>query len=197
VEFIRANNKTFAFIKYAIVCIPLETPKVLFLRHYRAAFEGWRTFNLCAACCRDCTHTIQQFVNKCYLRISYPIYPNSCKCKLWLRQPPTLRDLATRSVFHLTFNLSEFQLTAQTLYHHFYMPTCFINVLTFCLLLFFLVCLIDYNNCNFMFNNLFCIYTCAVGRKLKGYWGERVFVWLAKMQLHWQTTDVFHNSYRT
>ena len=58
VDLILENIKTFAFIKYAIVCVPLETPKILFLRHYRAASDGWRTYNLCAACCRDCTPSI-------------------------------------------------------------------------------------------------------------------------------------------
>jgi len=33
VEFMWHNIKTFAFIKYAIVCTPLETPKILFLRY--------------------------------------------------------------------------------------------------------------------------------------------------------------------
>ena len=84
----------------------------MFLLHYRATGDGWRTFNLCAECCRDCTPSIQRFVNKC-------TYQNSCKCNLCLRQPPTLRDLASHSVFHLTFNLLEFQLTARTLYHHY------------------------------------------------------------------------------
>jgi len=40
VEFIWHNIKTFAFIKYAIVCTPLETPKILFLQHYLAATDG-------------------------------------------------------------------------------------------------------------------------------------------------------------
>jgi hypothetical protein len=44
VEFIWVNIKTFAFIKYAIVCTPLETRKILFLRHYRGASDGWCTF---------------------------------------------------------------------------------------------------------------------------------------------------------
>jgi len=123
VEFIWDNIKTFAFIKYAIVCTPLETPKILFLRHYRASSDSWRTFNLCAACCTDCTPSIQRFVNKCTFPRSYSNYPNSCKCNLCLRQPSTLRDLASHSVFHLTFNLSEFQLTARTLYHH-YLHAC-------------------------------------------------------------------------
>ena len=118
-EIIWANNKTFAFIKYAFVCIHLETHKILFLRLYRAASDGWKTFNLCAACCRDCRPSIQRFVNKCTFARSYSDYPNSCKCNLCLRQPLTLRDLASHSVFHLTYNLSEFQLTPRTLYQHY------------------------------------------------------------------------------
>ena len=119
VEFIWHNIKTFAFIKYAIVCPPLETPKILFLLHYRAASDGWRTFNLCRACCRDCTTSIRRFMNECSFPRSYYNYPNSCKCNLCLRQPPTLRDLAPHSVFHLTFNLTELQLTPHTQYHHY------------------------------------------------------------------------------
>jgi len=118
VEFIWDNIKTFAFIKYAIVCVPLETPTILFLRHYRAASDCW-TYNLRAACCRDCTPSIRQFINNCTFPHSYSTYRNSCKCNLCLRQPPNLSDLASHSVFHLTFNLSEFQLTARTLYHHY------------------------------------------------------------------------------
>jgi hypothetical protein len=53
VDLIWENIKTFAFINYAIVCVPLETPTIFFLRHYRSAIEGWGTYNLCAACCRD------------------------------------------------------------------------------------------------------------------------------------------------
>ena len=119
VEFIWGNIKTFAFIKYAIIFIPLETPKILFLRHYRAASDVWRTYNLCAACCGDSTPSIQQLVNKCTFPHSYSTYPNSCKLNLCLRQQPTLLHLASHSVFHLTFNLSDFHLTARTLYHHY------------------------------------------------------------------------------
>jgi len=83
VEFIWDNIKTFAFIKYAIVCVPLETPKILFLRHYRAASDGWRTYNHCAACCRDRTPLIQQFVKNCTFPHSYSTYQNSCICNLF------------------------------------------------------------------------------------------------------------------
>jgi hypothetical protein len=118
VEFIWHNIKTLAFIKYAIVCTPLETPKILFLRHSRDASDGWRTFNPCTACCRDCRPSIQRFMNECSFPRSYSDYPNSCKCNLCLRQRPNLRDLASHSVLHLTFNLSEFQLNPKTVYHY-------------------------------------------------------------------------------
>jgi len=45
-----------------------------------------------------------------------------------------------------------------------------------------------------MFSILFfCIYARAVKRKLEGCCGERMFIRLARVQLHWQTTDVFRN----
>ena len=52
----------------------------------------------------------RKFVAKC-------TFPNSCKCNVCLRQPPTLRNLASHSVFHHTFNLSEFKLTGRTLFY--------------------------------------------------------------------------------
>ena len=34
------DGSTSLLIKYAIVCVPLETPKPLFLHHYLAASDG-------------------------------------------------------------------------------------------------------------------------------------------------------------
>jgi len=59
-------------------------------------------------------------MNACSFPRSYSDYQNSCKCNICLRQPPTLRDLASHSVFHLTFNLSVFQLTPHTQYQHYF-----------------------------------------------------------------------------
>ena len=39
----------------------------------------------------------------------------------------------------------------------------------------------------------FILYARAVKRKLKGCCGERLFIRLARTQLHWLTTDVFLN----
>jgi len=119
VDFILDIIKTFAFIKYAIVCVPLDTLTILFLRHCRSASDGWRTYNLCAACCKYCTPSVLQFVDNCTVPNSYSTYQNSCKCIICLRQPPTLRNLASHSVFQHTFNLSEFQLAGRTLFHQY------------------------------------------------------------------------------
>ena len=91
VEFIWDNIKTFAFIKYAIVCVPVDTPKILFLCHYRSSSDVWRTYNLCAACCRDYRPSVRQFINNYSFPNSYSTNRNSCKCTLYLRQPPNLR----------------------------------------------------------------------------------------------------------
>jgi len=43
----------------------------------------------------------------------------SCRCHVCLRQPPSLRSLASFTVFHITNNLSEFTLLSETLYQHY------------------------------------------------------------------------------
>ena len=115
-EFIWDNIKKFAFIKYAIVCFPLDNPKFCFFATtVPLVMVGGRiTFALSVAEIYALGPTIRrklQFPN------SYSTYRNACKCTIFIRQPPTLRDLASHSVFHPTFNLSEYQLTGRTLFH--------------------------------------------------------------------------------
>ena len=40
-----------------------------------------------------------------------------CRCNVCLRQPPSIRNLASHTVFYYNFNLSQFILTDRTLYH--------------------------------------------------------------------------------
>ena len=40
VDFTWDNINTFAFIKYAIVCVNIDTPNILFLRHYRSVIDA-------------------------------------------------------------------------------------------------------------------------------------------------------------
>jgi len=43
----------------------------------------------------------------------------SCRCNVCVREPPSLRNLASPTVFHYTFNISQFILTDRTLYHQY------------------------------------------------------------------------------
>jgi len=98
---------------YAIFCVPLDTPTVLCLNHHRAASGGWNSDSLCDECSEEYRLTIQPFVGNC-------TSDRSCGCNVCLRQPNSLRNLTSCTVFHLTFNLSQFTLTSKTLYHHYF-----------------------------------------------------------------------------
>jgi len=98
---------------YAIVCVPLDTHTVLYLNHHRSASKGWTSDNLCDVCLEEFRLILQPFVDNC-------TYGSSCKFKVCLRQPPSLRSLASHTVFHLTFNLSQFTLTSRTLHHKYF-----------------------------------------------------------------------------
>jgi len=97
---------------YAIVCVPLNTPTVLYLHHHRAASDGWASYSLCDVCLEAFRLILQPSVGKC-------TYGRSWGCNVCLLQPPWLRGLASHTVFHLTFNLSEFALTSRTLYQQY------------------------------------------------------------------------------
>ena len=114
VDFIWDKIKTFAFIKFIIVCVPFDTPTITFLLHYRSANDCWRKYKLWATCCRDSTPSVRQFGDKCTFRNSYSTYQNSCIYTICLLQQSTLRNLASHSDFHHTFNSSEFQDTGRT-----------------------------------------------------------------------------------
>jgi hypothetical protein len=47
VEFIWNHIVLLQFKKYAIVAIPFETSKILYLKHHRATSDGWKTILLC------------------------------------------------------------------------------------------------------------------------------------------------------
>ena len=48
-DFVWENIKTFTFILYAILCVPLDTPTVLYFHHYRSTSDGWRTYRITSA----------------------------------------------------------------------------------------------------------------------------------------------------
>ena len=113
-EFIWENICIFTFRMYAMLRIPLDAPTVLYLHHHRTVSVCWRTDNLCDECCEEFRLIHQPFEGNC-------TYKSLCKRNVCLRQPPTLRGLASHTLFHLTFNVSEFTLTNRTPYHQYFM----------------------------------------------------------------------------
>ena len=88
---------TFVVKMYSIVCVPLNTPPVLYLHHHRAASDGWGSANLCDECSEEFQSILEPFVGTCTL-------DTSCSCNVCLRQPPSLRNLASLSLpLHFQF----------------------------------------------------------------------------------------------
>ena len=102
----------FAIKTYSIVCVPLNTATDLYIQHHRAASDGCESVVLWNDCLKELLSILQRMVGYCTL-------DPSCRCNVYLRQPPTLRNLVSHTVFHYTFNLSQFTLTDRTLYHQY------------------------------------------------------------------------------
>jgi len=111
-EFIWEYMCCFAVKTYSIVCVPLNTPTVLYLQDHRSNSDGWESLVLCNDCFKEILSILQLMVGNCTL-------DPSCRCNVCLRQPPSLRNLVSHTVFHYTLNLSEFILTDRTLYHQY------------------------------------------------------------------------------
>jgi len=89
-EFIWEYLYCFAVKSYSIVCVPFNTPTVLYLQHHRSNSEGWKSLVLCNNCVKEILNILKPMVGNC---ISDP----SCRCNVCLRQPPSLRNLASHS----------------------------------------------------------------------------------------------------
>ena len=88
---------SFTFKMYAIVCVPFDTPRALYLHHHRATSDGWKSCNYCGDCSKDFERIINPFVGNC---TSDP----SCQCPVWPRQPITSEFSFPHSFpFHLQF----------------------------------------------------------------------------------------------
>jgi len=96
---------------YAIVCVPLDTPTVLYVNHHRASSDSWKSDSLCDDCSEVVRPLLQPFVGNCSS-------DRSCSCNVCLRQPRH-SEIWLPTVFNLTFNLSSFTLTDKTLYHQY------------------------------------------------------------------------------
>ena len=80
-----------------MVCILLDSPKVLYLRHHGATSGGWTQNSLCMPCFRNYRPRLDPFV-------STSTDSSSCRCHVCLRQTPPLLSLASYTVFQITNN---------------------------------------------------------------------------------------------
>jgi len=111
-EFMWMNVYVFAFKMYARICVPFNIPTVFYINNNGAASVGWSSDSLSNVCLDEFRLLLRPFVSNC--TNTYYCRYNAC-----LRQPPSIRRLASHTVFHLTFNLSVFTLTKRTLYHQY------------------------------------------------------------------------------
>jgi hypothetical protein len=82
---------------YAIVAITFGTPRIVCMKHH------W-THSLCDMCCNKYKGILSASIDDCNFSVS-------CKCKICLRQPPSLRGLASHTVFHFIYYIKHFKLT--------------------------------------------------------------------------------------
>jgi hypothetical protein len=84
----------------------LTTPRLLILRHYRAACEGWND-------CDDCDRCVQFYQDALLLfSLCQMLAAANCSCSIYLHQPPSQRDLC----LHAVNNGSNFELTIHTIF---------------------------------------------------------------------------------
>jgi hypothetical protein len=101
--------------KYSIVILEtefLKHPRIYYLKHYRAGSDGWTARLYCNSCISNCKRAVQNDIFGCNLS-------DECRCIVCLRQPLTLKSLASHSVFQVLYNLDRFVLTATTAYEEY------------------------------------------------------------------------------
>ena len=100
IEFIWHNSKKFNAIKYVMLLCPKSVtcrPRLLCMRYYRAISDGWRDDRGCPQCVEDDQLTMRDLTG-CKA-------PGICHCKFCVRQPPSVRDLASHTPFKLKFDI--------------------------------------------------------------------------------------------
>ena len=89
----------------------LSTPRMLCLKYYRAASDGWKN----ASNCDDCVEQYQACVSThCGCNLS-----DTCFCRICLRQPPSLFGSALHLYTKMVHNLTRFKLTSDTTYEQY------------------------------------------------------------------------------
>jgi hypothetical protein len=101
------------FRLYALVFLPVpgtghgdtldRNSRLVCLRHYRAASDGWTFTSGCGTCSASFQDVVRHLVG-CVA----PAEP--CSCNVCSRQPPSLLDMVSRTALTLTINVDRFRL---------------------------------------------------------------------------------------
>jgi len=86
-----------------------DEPTIRCPKYHQAASDSWQTDFLYVYCLEEFQQVLVPIVSNCILEVS-------CRCNLFLRQPPKLKGSASYTVFDLTFNINQFTLNGMTLY---------------------------------------------------------------------------------
>jgi hypothetical protein len=90
VRFVWDNFESFHFRKYSLVFVPSPSPegRLVCLKYYRAASDGWKDCAQCDFCVNEYSNILRPCTSCKGL--------TTCSCNICHRQPPTLLSMATR-----------------------------------------------------------------------------------------------------
>jgi len=95
-EFMWENACIFAFKMCGIICVPLDTPTDFYLHHHGDTSGGWSPDSVYKECLEEFQTILRPFIGKYTGTRSWRY--NVCLC-----QAPSLRSLASYTIFHLFF----------------------------------------------------------------------------------------------
>ena len=121
VQFCWDNAEQFNSIKYAVVILPkffYKLPfgyclrKLICIRYYRAVSDGWRDEAYCPTCTLEYRAIMKPLLG-CRL-------PDTCRCNICLRQPPSLRDAVSHVLLKHVYNIQHmFRFSSHTTFNEY------------------------------------------------------------------------------
>jgi hypothetical protein len=100
--------------RYSIVLLLIDVPisNIYFLKHHMIERVGWTSRLICTSFVLKTKRGMQRYVVGCDKT-------EACKCVMCLRQPATLKSIASHSVFRVLFNSASFALSVETSYEEY------------------------------------------------------------------------------
>ena len=112
---VRDNYSVLPCEKYALAILEtefLKQAKMYYLKHYRAESDRWTSQLFCNSCISICKRSLQEYTFGCTLS-------DTCKWKLCICQPPTLKSLAAHSICNVLYHFDKYVLSDTTTYEQY------------------------------------------------------------------------------